>query len=61
MSTKETKITAIPRGGAARGNSSQVICVRLLPEHLQKLDGIARKQGVNRSSVLVHAINALKL
>lgn len=61
MSTKQTKIKAIPRGGAARGNSTQVICVRLLPEHLEKLDRIARKQGVNRSSVLVHAINTLNL
>ena len=50
-------IKLMNRGAAAHGGSTKIVCVRMKPDMLARLDDLAKASGVNRSSVIVHAVN----
>ena len=56
----KNKIQPVKQGsaGGQRGNS-QVICVRIDSNLLGKVESLADKNSVTRSSVIIHALKAL--
>jgi len=47
-----------PAYGHQQGNS-QVICVRIEKELLDKVENLARHNSVTRSSVIIHALRSI--
>lgn len=47
-----------PAFGHQQGNS-QVICVRIEKELLDKVENLARHNSVTRSSVIIHALRSI--
>lgn len=52
-------IKPLKRGYAAIGQTSRKVSLRIKTDTIDKIDALAKLHGVNRSSVIVHAVEIL--